>query len=84
MATVPKVEGMRLTAARKTVVSSGLKDVVTFENVADKAKDNIVLKQTPSPGTRVNPKSTPITLTVGRFPATLPPCAPIKPDSVNK
>ncbi len=67
-APVPNVEGRPLSDAQKALVSAGFNAVVTFQNVTDPGKNNVVLKQQIAPGTALA-KGSSVSVVVGRYTA---------------
>jgi beta-lactam-binding protein with PASTA domain len=67
-ASVPNVTGMPLNEAQRAMASARLNATVSLERIADRTKDNIVLKQQTAPGTRLAPGSR-VHLIVGRHAA---------------
>ena len=65
---VPTVTGMPLDAAQKQLAAAKLNAVVSFEAVAEPAKNNFVLRQQAAPGTALAPGSQ-VPLVVGKYTA---------------
>jgi serine/threonine-protein kinase len=68
---VPSVEGVGRDEAIAALEERGFVVDVVEEDVADENFVNIVLRQDPAPGTRVEPGTT-VTIVVGRAPPTIP------------
>ena len=62
---VPGVTGMPLDKAQQAMASAGFNAVVTMENVTDKSKDNVVLRQQ-VPGGAMLAKGSKVPVVVGR------------------
>jgi beta-lactam-binding protein with PASTA domain/predicted Ser/Thr protein kinase len=69
---VPDVSSFSRADAIATVRNSGFKVVVDESDVSDPSLDGVVLFQTPTAGTSVDPGTT-VTITVGRYVAAFPP-----------
>jgi len=67
-ARVPGVTGMPLDAAQRLLAAAKLNAVVSFETVAEPAKNNFVLRQQAAPGTALAPGSQ-VPLIVGKYSA---------------
>ncbi|HET8528804.1 MAG TPA: Stk1 family PASTA domain-containing Ser/Thr kinase [Gaiellaceae bacterium] len=65
-ATVPDVSSQDVGSATSTLVDSGFKPKIAYQDVSDPSLDQTVLDQTPSGGAQAKPGST-VTLTVGRL-----------------
>lgn len=70
---VPTVTGMPLDAAQRQLAAAKLNAVVSFDAVAEPAKNNFVLRQQAAPGTALAPGSQ-VSLVVGKYtpPAPMP------------
>jgi serine/threonine-protein kinase len=65
-ATVPDVSSQDVGSATSTLVDSGFKPKIQYQDVSDPALDQTVLDQSPAGGDQAKPGS-PVTLTVGRL-----------------
>jgi beta-lactam-binding protein with PASTA domain len=63
---IPDVSSQSRSGAIATLRNSGFKVIVDTSDVQDAALDDIVLFQTPGPGTFAAP-GTPVTITVGHY-----------------
>jgi serine/threonine-protein kinase len=63
---IPDVSSQSRSGAVATLKNSGFKVIVNTSDVQDAALDDIVLFQTPGPGTFAAP-GTPVTITVGHY-----------------
>jgi len=65
-ATVPDVSSQDVGSATSTLVGSGFKPKIQYQDVSDPSLDQTVLDQSPSGGDQAKPGSA-VTLTVGRL-----------------
>jgi serine/threonine-protein kinase len=68
--TVPNITGMSLASAQQALAAAKLNAVVTMENVTDKNKNGIVLKQQIAAGSALTPGAQ-VPLIVGRYEETV-------------